>query len=438
MKIISSYKIKILNCSKIFDDTFKIYKKAVSFFINVLDKEWVENNMEELSDFDKTALMDKLTNRTKQNRDVKYDFKEKFPSFPSNYRSSALQAAIGSYSSYFSSLKNWEKEDEETRGQKPTMQSKRNLSPTLYKSMNNVYVRSSFNEARIKIYYNGVWQWKEFKLKEQNVRNIQKKVGDAKEDSPTLLKQGNRYFLSFPYEMSTKLETVKVKKQTIASVYLGIDPHATISIMNYKGEILARHFINYKDLQAKLVTSCNRIKKCQKHGSIHMPYKWRHVNDINTEIARRVSKEIVEFASKYNFNVIVFEHINKNGKKHSTNKQTLSLWRGREIQKLVEHKAHILGKRISTVNGYNSRYIAFDGTGKFEKPKNNITKFVSGKNYNIALNASYIIGARYFIRELTKENSKFKNKTKEELEELFGKSSDQTLDTLIKLNKQFK
>ena len=40
MKVYSSYKVKIKNYNKIFENTIKIYREAVSFFLNVCNNEW--------------------------------------------------------------------------------------------------------------------------------------------------------------------------------------------------------------------------------------------------------------------------------------------------------------------------------------------------------------------------------------------------------------
>ena len=444
MKIHSCYSIQIQKYNKIFNDTLYMYRKIVSWYIRVLDKEWEAQGFEEMSDFDRSAMVDKLTHKTKQNPNPKYDFKQVFfgkhanQKVPSNYKDAAKTAAIGSYSSYYSSLKNWENEDEKTRGKKPTMQNKRNMFPVLYKSMNNNYIRTDFFAARIKIYKKKTnsWEWIDVELKNQNVRNVNKKVidYDYKEESPTLIKKGNRWNLAFPFETSVKLENVKIKDQIIASVYLGTQPYAVVSIMNYKGEILARHFIDYPELRHPFYHSIGKIKQAQQHGSKRMPNKWNVVNNYNREIARRTAKEIVDFSEKFGFNVIVFEHLDRSGKKHSTNKQVLALWRGKAIQDLVEHKCHLLGKRVSTVNGYNSKYLAFDGTGKTKNSNNEIV-FENGKVYNKYLNASYNLGARYFIREIIKDNSKLKKKTDEEINKIYSAPSQRTLNTLFELNR---
>ena len=86
------------------------------------------------------------------------------------------------------------------------------------------------------------------------------------------------------------------------------------------------------------------------------------------------------------------------------------MWRHRDIQKTAESLAHKYGMRISHVNAWNTSRLAYDGSGNVKRGKAvkegtsySMCQFESGKMYNCDLNASYNIGARYFIRELYKE-----------------------------------
>ena len=136
---------------------------------------------------------------------------------------------------------------------------------------------------------------------------------------------------------------------------------------------------------------------------------------MNTDISRKTAKEIIDFSVLYHADVIVLEHFDMQGKKKGRGKQKLALWRKQEIQKLVEHKAHILGIRISRICAWNTSRLAFDGSGKVERGTyihNGVEKynyfvctFPNGKQYHCDLNASYNIGARYYIRELLKSDS---------------------------------
>lgn len=56
------------------------------------------------------------------------------------------------------------------------------------------------------------------------------------------------------------------------------------------------------------------------------------------------------------------------------------------------------------VNARNTSRLAFDGSGEVARNSTNMAlcRFQNGKQYNCDLNASYNIGARYFIREYLK------------------------------------
>ena len=120
----------------------------------------------------------------------------------------------------------------------------------------------------------------------------------------------------------------------------------------------------------------------------------------------------MDIAVLYNVDVIVFEHLNLNGKKHGSKKQRLHMWKAKDVQNVVTIKAHRICIRISHVCARNTSRLAYDGSGYVQrgtylqngeiKYNYGICIFQNGKQYNCDLNASYNIGARYFIRELLK------------------------------------
>lgn len=73
--------------------------------------------------------------------------------------------------------------------------------------------------------------------------------------------------------------------------------------------------------------------------------------------------------------------------------------------KVLTQKAHQYGLRIARVNARNTSRLAFDGSGWSQRGEEitpetpyAIMRFKTGKLYNANLNASYNIGARYWIR----------------------------------------
>lgn len=138
------------------------------------------------------------------------------------------------------------------------------------------------------------------------------------------------------------------------------------------------------------------------------------------------------------------ELVDSNGKKCGRKKQRLALWRKQEIQRIVEHNAHKNGIRISRICAWNTSRLAFDGSGHVERGsyvQNGETKynysicvFPSGKTYHCDLNASYNIGARYFIRELLKSESVRKRLPSQTNDSDYGTGTTRTLSTLIRLH----
>lgn len=437
MKIYSSYKVKIKNYNKIFEDTVKIYREATSFFIDVCDKEW--DILEPLKSFERCREIEKMSLLTKKNQNPKYNFNKRFYKMPVYLRRSAINTATGCYSSYHSNLQNW---NENSIGRKPTLQLDRSVMPVLYKD--NMYIRTGKTAAKIKIFHKNDWVWLNIELKNQDVKYIQKHCQFKKECAPTLKKQGKCWYLVFPYEDNVKFQKVDIQDQLICAVDLGLNNNATCSIMQSNGTVVGRKFINLAVEKDHLYKALNRVKKAQQNGARKCPTLWKHVNDLNTDISRKTAKGIIYFAVLYNADVIVFEFLDTQGKKKGKCKQRLTLWRKKEIQRIVEHHAHILGIKINRICAWNTSRLAFDGSGKVErgtyiqngKEKYNysICTFQNGKQYHCDLNATYNIGARYFIRELLKSDSVMRRLPDQTKDSDYGMGTTRTLSTLIRLN----
>lgn len=437
MKIYSSYKVKIKHYNHIFEQTVEVYKNAVSFFIDICNKEW--DNLVDLRSQERLQTIEKLSLETKKNPNPKYDFNAKFYKMPAYFRRSAINTATGAYSSYYSNLQNWKKNPV---GKKPTLQLDRNVMPTLYNG--GVYIRNDETYAQIKIFHKNDWVWLNVELKNQDVKYIQRHCKLKKEYVPTLKKEGKRWYLVFPFSDDVKLQKVNIQDQVICAVDLGINNNATCSIMQSNGTVVGRKFINLASEKDHLYKALNRVKKAQQNGARRCPTLWKHVNDLNTDISRKTAKQIIDFAVLYSVDVIVFEFLDIQGKKSGRGKQKLALWRKKEIQRIVEHHAHILGMRISRICAWNTSKLAYDGSGKVERGKylqNGIEKynysictFQNGKQYNCDLNATYNIGARYFIRELLKSNSVMRRLPSQTKDFDYGTGTTRTLFTLIRLN----
>lgn len=431
MKIISSYKVKIKDYNHIFKNSIAMYRKAVSFLIDVCLNEW--DGISAINGIKKQkSYIETIIHKTKAHPNVKYDFDALFYKFPCYLLRAAIAEAIGKVSSYKSNYKKWEIHK---NGKAPSIPRVGFDYPCLYKG--NMFIRLDDYTAKIKVYRNNTWDWLEVKLRKTDVDYIKKYCGFRKECAPTLERRNKEWFLTFPFEEKVKLYKTDINEQIIAAVDLGINNACTISIMCSNGTILDRKFLKLSKEQDSLKHSINRIKKAQQHGNYKTPRLWARAKGINHNIAIKTAQFIIDIAVLYNVDTIVFEHLERKGKIKGSKKQKLHLWKSQTVQAVVTNKAHRLGMRISRVNAWGTSMLAYDGSGFVERGIDgnySICRFQSGKIYNCDLSASYNIGARYFIREILKSLPVKSRLQLEAKAPQVCKRSTCTFSTLINLN----
>ena len=404
MKINTTYSVKIKHYNAIFKETVHLYRSAVDFFLMVCDQEWsVISTIENAKR--RQQFIEQLSHRTSGRAIVKYRFDDDFYKFPSYLRRAAINEAIGKYSSYRSNLANWEADP---CGKKPSFPNAGYVYPCLYRKA--MFCVTGDYTAKIKVFIRNTWDWIDIQLRKSDMDYIRRRCSERKECVPTLQKRGKEWFLDFHFEEHVGLTDVPVEDRVIASVDLGLNSAAAVSIMRSDGTIIGRAFCNLPVEKDSLTHAVNRIRKAQQHGARKMPRLWEKARGINDDIARKTAQFIVDTAVLYNADVIVFEHLDLNGRKRGSKKQRLHLWKAQRVQSVVTDKAHRLGMRISRINAWGTSRLAYDGSGRVLRGKESdktgssysICEFQSGKIYNCDLNAAYNIGARYFIREILK------------------------------------
>ena len=434
MKIYSTYGVKIKHYNHIFKDTVKIYRKAVDFLINVCLSEW--NNISAIKgNLLQQQYVERCIHVTKCNPAPMYDFDIKFYKMPSYMRRGAINEAIGKVSSYISNLSNWKTNPV---GREPSVPKAGYVFPSMYRTV--MYNQTDDYIAQIKVYIRNTWDWITIDLRKSDMDYIYRRCKNRKQCAPTLQKRGKEWFLDFPFEEKVTLCDTVVYNQTVVAVDLGINTAATVSVMRSEGTILGRYFCKLPKETDHLMHSINRIKKAQQHGNYKTPRLWAKAKGVNHDIAVKTANYIMDIAVLYNTDVIVFEHLDKNGKVRGSKKQKLKMWRSQEVQSIVTNKAHRLSMRISRVCAWGTSKFAYDGSGHVLRGKDGgfgtyeLCKFPNGKIYNCDLSASYNIGARYFIRELLKSVDASSRLDIEAKVPQCTKRSTCTFSTLISLN----
>ena len=423
-----SYNVEVINNTNklrhIVANTLALYNSALNYVCDVVLKHYDEIN--ELNNLEGRMYLEHLIHNTKNNI-AKYDFDSRYYKLPCYLLRDIESKAIGHIFSYKSNLDNYKKEryNKISNGKKfkkrePSL-SKCNLLPSFYKG--NMYKMISDNKIALKIYEDNDWKYEEFKLKKNDLKYINKING--KRYNPEIKIIGKKIYIKFSFEVEDlKLQDKELNKRIICGVDLGVNNDATISIMNYEGTILGRHFINTnnKDLMNHLL---NKKRKIQRNSGNYKYLRNLHINNkinsINENIVNHTVNQIIKICLSYGVDVIVFENLRHKFKRAKKSfRARLHRWRKIAVYNKAYEMAHRNGIRVSTVNPNGTSRYAYDGSGLVERDNDNysICKFVSGKTYNCDLSASYNIAARYYIRETLKPldvNSRSELETKASL-----------------------
>ena len=413
MKITSSYAARVMgdkNITAQIANTVSVYREAVMYLIDIVNAEWESvGPVYKAKKNEGQRAVERLIHTTKKNS-AKYDFDFRFVKFPSYFRRAAISFALGTVASYRSNCVNWEASGK--KGNPPALPKRVAAMPAFFcKNMSESKDMLTGKTAcvKLKLYVKNDWIWVTIPCRKQDVKYLVKWWSAITPGAPVLQEKRKRkaktvYFLRYSFEevRDLSLNDASLDSRSILAVDLGINTDATCSVMQSDGTVTARKFINFPVEKDHLYHILNRIKKKQRqHGRTGGKTDWKIAMQISDELSKKIASSIVDFAVLHGVNVIVFEHLSTGGKIRGSKKQRLHLWRKRSIQEMTEHKAHRCLIRISRICAWNTSRLAFDGSGRLQRDKNNhqLAAFANGKQYNCDLSASYNIGARYFLRE---------------------------------------
>ena len=378
-----------------------IYRNAVSFLIRAAMEQWDGIEAAGLLQA-RQMYMERLIHHTKNRPEVLYeDFDNTFYKLPSYMRRAAISEAIGKVESYKSNLSRWQKEG---TGKAPGKPEAGYTYPVLYRE--NMFEQTGEYTARIKVWIRNTWDWMEVRFRKSDADYIRRHCSGRLQFSPSIVRKGKRWVLEFPFSENISLNKKELKEQTVLAVDLGINNACACSVMKADGTVLGREMFRMPGEEDCLNHRLNRVRKMMKQGHRHFPALWASIVNTNWQIAVGTAGFIAETAEKYHADVIAFEHLETGGKKQGKGRrQRLHMWKCRDVQEMVACKAHRMGMRVTHVCAWNTSRLAYDGSGEVERGidrNHSICRFTTGKIYNCDLNASYNIGARYFIREILK------------------------------------
>ena len=434
MRLTTSYKMKLTGDFKALETSIAIYRQALTYLIPIINDNWETLSKYEFTN-QKCNCIEKWIHHTQINQ-AQYDFDEQFPKFPSYLRRSAIATALGIVSSYRSNLASWEKT---LKGQAPKLQLVHYEYPAYYKGNLFKNFDTIHQTIELKVFKNGDWVFEQYRLKQSDCTYYKRYLAGKKQNVPILQKKGRRFYATFSYEENVQL-VPEESIDKICAVDLGLGTDATCSIMDQDGTVYARKFISFSKEHDRLHTQLGRIKRNQKRGSHHNKTLWQSVAGITQDISDKTVKAILDFGNEYGVDVFVLEYLDFKGKKAV---KRAHFWRYKRIYKVLAQRAHQYGLRVSRVNARYTSRLAFDGSGWSKRgreiaPETSyaLMQFTNGKTYNADLNASYNIGARFFIRHLLKTVTVTQRLALEAKVPQVAKRSTCTLSDLINLRSE--
>ena len=286
------------------------------------------------------------------------------------FRRAAINAALGSARSFFSSLKKWKakKAKAEAKGKKfadrpPVAPRTWNKAVPFYAGM---YKERSKTSIMLKVWTGTCWSW-------VKVRTLGREPEDGFElGSPSLIHKGNNtWWLHIPIEKSfatpAKIANQLTNTATaICAIDLNIGNNlAVCTIQTVEGTILATQFITGgKRIHGFRKRQLGRIARNRsKTGTIAQGEQdnaalWQRIRHADEALSHLVSTRIVQFAQAHGASILVFEHLGnlkpKKGKYSKRGNMKRAYWMKGRIFTCAKYKAWNAGMLTSRVNPRNT------------------------------------------------------------------------------------
>lgn len=421
--------------------TLGIYRAAVKRLCEIAMSEW--DSFDKLTSVQCLTLIESFIHNTKQNTAKYQDFDQSFYKFPSYYRRSAINAAIGQVSSYLTRKAQYDAKRKETisNGKRfqenaPTLNFDTNYYPSMY---NKQMFLMDGNEIWLKLWIRNTWDWVKISAPTRDIKSLNRAIDQGGTlSSPQLLIKNKKLYLQFPVSFSKKgFPETDISKQKILGVDLGINHGAVCAAVDASGTIHERYFDPFVSERDQINHMLNRLKKisAQSGNGQSLAAFYTKLSGIKENYARQLAKWIVDRALESGVYGIAMEHLGRI-KGRGSKKDRIHHWCKKRIFNLVKGMALRQGIRVFCINPKNTSALAYDGSGSVTRDHKNFSLciFASEKQYNCDLSASYNIAARYFIRAYKKSIPETEwSQCVAEVPAL-AKRTDCTLSTLWKLD----
>ena len=361
--------------AEVFSANQALFNCVVAFYFECIQ---AHEGLLALTNKEALTALERLTHATEANPAPIMPLTDIAPDIPAMFRRAAINAALGSARSFFSSLKKWRARKEKHEVKKPCKGKKskpfRERPPVPPRSWNksvpfyaNQWKERCDHCILLKVWTGTCWSWLKVGLLSRDLPE------GFQMGSPSLVRRGKQWWLHTPIE-KTFAAPAKVEQQIttnpqtrICAVDLNLDQHiAVCSVQTVEGTILATSFIgNGTEIAGFRKLLLGRIARNRSQTGIMAEHEldnadlWRKIRHLDEHIAHLVSGRIVQFAKEHQASILVFEHLGnlqpEKGKYSRRGNTKRAYWMKGRIFRYSKYKAwNASGIITSRVNPRNT------------------------------------------------------------------------------------
>jgi putative transposase len=356
----------------VFAENAALFNRVVAFYFDCIQ---AHEGCLALTNKEALTALERLTHATEANPAPIMPLCEIAPDIPALFRRAAINAALGSARSFFSSLKRWRRRKEQYEAKQPRKSKKsrpfRERPPVPPRTWNKsvpFYAGQWKDRGEqsivLKVWTGSCWSW-------IKVRTLSRESAEGYTlGSPHLVRHGKQWWLHTPIEKTFSAppkiaEQVRNAETKICAVDLNMNEQlAVCTVQTVEGTILATRFIGGgREIAGFRKRQLGRIARNRSKTSILAEGEqdnatlWRKICLRDEALAHLVSARIVQFASEHAASILVFEHLSnlkpEKGRYSRRSNTKRAYWMKGRIFKYARYKAwhqKIITSRVNPRN----------------------------------------------------------------------------------------
>jgi len=340
-----------------FAENAALFNRVVAFYFEVIQ---AHEGILSLKNKEALTALERLTHATEANPTPIMPLMRLAPDIPAMFRRAAINAALGSARSFFSSLSRWRTRKERyeakpaRRGKKKPFTERPPVPPRTWNKSAPFYAGQwkdrGEHSITLKVWTGSCWSW-------IKMRTLARDLPKGFElGSPQLVRHGKQWWLHTSIEKTFSTppkiaEQVTSAQTKICAVDLNLGEQiAVCTVQTVEGTILATRFIGGgREIAGFRKCQLGRIARNRSQTGIIAENEqdnaalWASIRHRDEHMAHLVSMRIVQFAAEHGASMLIFEHLGnlqpEKGKYSRRGNTKRAYWMKGRIFRYAKYKA---------------------------------------------------------------------------------------------------